>query len=262
MTSQHPPGHAVSRPGRRFANDAARPGVPVAGASPGLAPTASFTPQEQASLYRLIAARRDMRHFVAGAAVDADVLQRLLQAAHCAPSVGLMQPWRFVRIADAALRSALARLVDDECRRTAEALGERGRDFRRLKVEGVRECAELLVAVLAPDDGTVFGRRTMPREMALCSVACAIQNLWLAARAENLGLGWVSMFDPTALAALLRLPEGAQPLAVLCLGPVPAFYDAPMLEGEGWRSRRPLHELLFTDRWEEPAGGAGITPAS
>ena len=252
MRSCNQPSRAVPRPSQRFTSETVQLGVPAASAKTGSAPTAPFTAQERASLYRLIAARRDMRHFVPGATLDAGTLQRMLQAAHCAPSVGLMQPWRFVRIADAALRSALAQLVDDECRRTAEALGERGRDFRRLKVEGVRECAELLVAVLAPDDGTVFGRRTMPREMALCSVACAIQNLWLAARAENLGLGWVSMFDPAALAALLRLPEGAQPLAVLCLGPVPAFYDAPMLEEEGWRSRRPLHELLFTDRWEEP----------
>ena len=177
MRSCNQPSRAVPRPGQRFTSETVQLGVPAASAKTGSAPTAPFTAQERASLYRLIAARRDMRHFVPGATLDAGTLQRMLQAAHCAPSVGLMQPWRFVRIADAALRSALAQLVDDECRRTAEALGERGRDFRRLKVEGVRECAELLVAVLAPDDGTVFGRRTMPREMALCSVACAIQNL-------------------------------------------------------------------------------------
>jgi len=117
----------------------------------------------------------------------------------------------------------------------------------------VRECAELLVAVLAPDDGTVFGRRTMPRDMALCSLACAIQNLWLAARAENLGLGWVSMFEPGALAQLLHLPAGAQPVAVLCLGPVPAFYESPMLEQQGWRQGRPLSDFVRTDAWEGAA---------
>jgi len=109
-----------------------------------------------------------------------------------------------------------------------------------------------LAVVLPPDDGTVFGRRTLPREMALCSLGCAVQNLWLAARVENLGLGWVSMFDPHALAQLLRLPPGAEPMGLLCLGPAQGFGSTPMLEEEGWRRRRPLSEMsemLFTDHW-------------
>jgi 5,6-dimethylbenzimidazole synthase len=210
-----------------------------------------FSADERDALHRLLAARRDMRHFVPGAALPEGALQRLLQAAHQAPSVGLMQPWRLLRIQDADRRRAIAALVEDERQATGRALGERSDEFLRLKVEGVRECAELLVAVLAPDDGTVFGRRTMPRDMALCSVACAIQNLWLAARAENLGMGWVSMFDPERLGRLLELPTGAHAVALLCIGPVPAFYDAPMLELEGWRLGRPLEELVFTDRWGE-----------
>ncbi|WP_454726177.1 MULTISPECIES: 5,6-dimethylbenzimidazole synthase [Cupriavidus] len=214
---------------------------------------AVFTPQDQQRFYALVAARRDMRHFIAGATVDEAVLLRLLGAAHAAPSVGLMQPWRFIRIADPAVRQDIAALVEAERQRTAQALGERDAEFLRLKVEGVRECAELLVVALAPDDGTVFGRRTMPREMALCSAACAIQNLWLAARAENLGMGWVSMFAPEALAARLRMPPGAQPIAILCLGPVRAFYPAPMLEIEDWRHGRPLAACVATDGWETPA---------
>ncbi|WP_420995399.1 5,6-dimethylbenzimidazole synthase [Cupriavidus sp. 30B13] len=214
---------------------------------------AVFTPHDQQRFYDLVAARRDMRHFIAGAAVDEAVLLRMLQAAHAAPSVGLMQPWRFIRIADAAVRAEIAALVEAERQQTALALGERDAEFLRLKVEGVRECAELLVVALAPDDGTVFGRRTMPREMALCSAACAIQNLWLAARAENLGMGWVSMFAPEALAALLRMPPGAQPVAILCLGPVAAFYPAPMLELEDWRHGRPLAAFVATDGWDTPA---------
>ncbi len=209
----------------------------------------SFTDTDRASLHRVIAARRDMRHFTPGTTVDAAVLQRLLEAAHHAPSVGLMQPWHFIRVCDAALRDRIAALVDAERLATAAAMGERSDDFLQLKVEGVRECAELIVAVLAPDDGTVFGRRTMPRDMALCSLACAVQNLWLAARVENLGVGWVSMFEPDALARLLNLPTGAQPMAVLCIGPVPAFYDAPMLEQTGWRTGRPLAEFVTVDRW-------------
>nr|WP_119153962.1 5,6-dimethylbenzimidazole synthase [Caldimonas tepidiphila] len=213
----------------------------------------SFDAAERDALYRVIAARRDMRHFVAGARVEPEVLRRLLEAAHQGPSVGLMQPWRFIRVLDAELRAGLHALVDAERQQTAEALGERGAEFLRLKVEGVRECAELLVAVLAPDDGTVFGRRTLPAEMAVCSLACAIENLWLASRAENLGMGWVSMFDPAALATLLQLPDGARPMGLLCLGPVERFYDAPMLELEGWRRARPLDELLYTNRWGHSA---------
>ncbi|MFP5463337.1 MAG: uroporphyrinogen-III C-methyltransferase [Gammaproteobacteria bacterium] len=207
-----------------------------------------FSAVERDSFYRVLAARRDMRHFARGAVDDA-VLARLLEAAHAAPSVGLMQPWRFVRVTEAALRAAIYDLVRAERTATADALGDRGGEFLDLKVEGVRECAQLLVAALAPDDGTVFGRRTLPQETALASVACAIQNLWLAARVENLGLGWVSLFDPTALAALLRLPTGARPVAILCLGPVTEFYPRPMLEQTGWRQARPLAELVHDNRW-------------
>ena len=133
--------------------------------------------------------------------------------------------------------------------RTAEALGERSDEFMRLKVEGIRDCAELLVAALMDGrEAHVFGRRTLP-EMDMASLACAIQNLWLAARAEGLGLGWVSLFDPQALADLLGMPPGSKPLAVLCLGPVEAFYPAPMLALEGWAQPRPLSELLFENQW-------------
>lgn len=209
-----------------------------------------FTSAEAATVYRVIRARRDMRHFVCGAQIDQVTLERLLAAAHQAPSVGLMQPWRFIRIRDADLRRRIAALVDAERSATAEAMGERAAEFLRLKVEGVRECAELLVAALAPDDGTVFGRRTLPEEMALCSVACAIQNLWLAARAENLGLGWVSMFDPGALAGLLAMPPGAKPIAILCLGPVDSHYPRPLLEQTRWRQGRPWHAFAVEDRWD------------
>ncbi|KZX59954.1 5,6-dimethylbenzimidazole synthase [Pseudomonas stutzeri] len=209
----------------------------------------AFSPQERAAVYRAIGERRDMRHF-AGGEVAPELLSRLLSAAHQAPSVGLMQPWRFVRITRAELRTAIAALVGEERRRTAQALGERSAEFMRLKVEGIEDCAELLVAALM--DGReqhIFGRRTLP-EMDLASLACAIQNLWLAARAEGLGMGWVSLFDPAALAALLGMPDGAKPVAILCLGPVQEFYPAPMLALEGWTTPRPLHELVFENAWE------------
>ena len=216
-------------------------------------PGAHFSAEDRLRLHAVLAARRDVRHFRPGSHIAPEVRARLLQALMLAPSVGLMQPWQFVRVTAPARREALAALVDTERQRTAQALGERATEFLRLKVEGVRECAELWVVVLAPEDGTVFGRRTLPREMALCSVACAVQNLWLASRAENLGLGWVSMFEPAEVAALLRLAPGALPLGLLCIGPVDAFYDRPMLEQEQWRQRRPLHDFLIEDEPDECA---------
>lgn len=209
-----------------------------------------YSDAEIATIYRVIAERRDMRHFRPDP-IDPDLLHRLLHAAHLGPSVGYMQPWRFMRVIDPDLRQRLVDLVEAERLRTADALGERRNEFMRLKVEGIRDCGEVLVAALR--DGRerfVFGRRTLP-EMDLASVACAIQNLWLAARAEGIGLGWVSLFDPDALAELLAMPAGAKPVAILCLGHVDSFYDRPMLEAEGWAERESLERLIGIDRWPD-----------
>lgn len=178
-----------------------------------------------------------------------DVLQRLLRAAHHAPSVGFMQPWRFIRVRSQPLRAGLHTLVEQERLLTARAMGEREGDFMKLKVQGVLDAAEVLVVALPPGrEQHVFGRRTLP-EMDLASTACAIQNLWLAARAEGLGMGWVSMFCPQQLAQLLEMPEGSHPVAILCLGPVAAFYDQPMLQAEKWAYRAALDDMVFEDRW-------------
>jgi len=207
-----------------------------------------FSDAERAAVYRAIAERRDMRHF-SGGSVAPQLLARLLEAAHQAPSVGLMQPWRFIRISDRQLRGQIQAQVEEERIRTAEALGERSDDFMKLKVEGINDCAEVLVAALMDDrEKHIFGRRTLP-EMDMASLSCAIQNMWLAARAEGLGMGWVSLFDPQALADLLQMPSGSKPLAILCLGPVKEFYPAPMLVLEGWAQARPLRELLFENTW-------------
>ncbi|ANE79028.1 5,6-dimethylbenzimidazole synthase [Mycobacterium adipatum] len=209
----------------------------------------AFSAAERRAVYRTIAERRDMRRFMPGTTVAEDVLTRLLQAAHAAPSVGLMQPWRFIRITDAGLRTAMHDLVDEERKRTAEALGTRGDEFLELKVEGILECAELLVVALRDDrQRHVFGRRTMP-QMDLASVSCAIQNMWLAARAEGLGMGWVSIFEPARLAELLGMPDGAEPVAILCLGPVPEFPDRPALEIDDWTQGRPLAEFVAENSW-------------
>lgn len=212
-------------------------------------PSGRFSEAEIAAVYKAIAERRDMRHFKPDP-VDPVILAKVLEAAHQAPSVGLMQPWRFIRITDTAVRKAIYDLVQHERALTATALGERESEFMRLKVEGIMQCGELLVVTLCDQrEQHIFGRRTLP-EMDLASVACAIQNLWLTARAEGLGMGWVSMFDPTTLASLLNIPEGAKPVAILCLGHVEAFYQAPMLVEEGWATERPLSELVMENCWK------------
>jgi 5,6-dimethylbenzimidazole synthase len=219
-----------------------------------------FDDAQRAGLYRAIYERRDMRHFLPDP-VDPAVLQRLLDAAHHAPSVGFMQPWRLMRISDRTLRQALHDLVEQERRQTADALGERGDAFMKLKVEGMLECGELLVAALMDRrEPHIFGRRTMP-EMDLASVACAIQNLWLAARAEGLGMGWVSLFDPDALRQVLRMPADASPVAILCLGHVERFYDAPMLEQERWATRAPIVQCLYENQWGTPPQADPAAPS-
>lgn len=221
--------------------------------------TLAFTEAERLAVYRAIDERRDMRHFCGGS-VAPEVLHRLLQAAHHAPSVGFMQPWRFIRITQQELRQPLHALVEQERQLTAQTLGQRQEEFMRLKVQGVLDAAELLVVALA--DGRekhIFGRRTMP-QMDLASASCAIQNLWLAARAEGLGMGWVSIFDPVALGNLLGFPAGAEPIALLCLGPVQAFYPEPMLQRERWAQRAALASLVFDNHWGIPSDLFSVPP--
>ncbi len=208
----------------------------------------AFSELERDAVYRAIRERRDMRHFI-GEAVAPEIMQRIIDAALHAPSVGFMQPWRIVRITDAALRAKLHDTVERERIATADALGERRDAFMKLKVEGMRECAEVLVIALMDErNAHVFGRRTLP-EMDLASVACAIQNMWLAARAEGIGMGWVSLFDPQEIAALLAMPPGTKAVAILCIGHVERFYDAPMLETERWAERRSIGECVFDNAW-------------
>lgn len=209
----------------------------------------AFTKPEQDAVYRAISQRRDMRHFIKGSSLSEGCLQRLLAAAHSAPSVGFMQPWRFIRIQQEAIRQQLHRIVNEERINTAKALNEREDEFMALKVEGILDCAELLVVCLTDKrEAHIFGRRTLP-SMDLASASCAIQNMWLASRAEGIGMGWVSIFEPEKIASLLKIPQGAEAIAILCVGPVDTFYDKPMLEQDGWESRKPLQEMLMHDHW-------------
>ncbi|CAA0100146.1 5,6-dimethylbenzimidazole synthase [BD1-7 clade bacterium] len=210
----------------------------------------TFSAADQDAVYRAIFARRDMRHFVPGALPEG-TLNRLLHAAHAAPSVGFMQPWRFIRITDSSVRTQLKAVVEEERIATAKALDTREDEFMRLKVEGLNDCAEVLVVCLTNHrEDYIFGRRTLP-QMDLASASCAIQNMWLAARAEGIGMGWVSIFQPARLSALLNLPEGAEAIAILCIGQVTDFYDKPMLETEGWDTRKPLETMLMENHWQE-----------
>lgn len=215
----------------------------------------SYPDQDKEAIYKVIAERRDMRHFLP-TPIAPELLTKLLHAAHHAPSVGLMQPWRFIRISDTAIRQSIHAQVDEERIQTAQAIGEfettaRMSEFMRLKVEGILDCGELLVATLCDRrEKHIFGRRTLP-EMDMASVSCAIQNLWLAARAEGIGMGWVSLFDPITLAKLLNIPDGAKPIAILCLGYVNTFYKEPMLVEEGWAKEKPLADMLMENSWQD-----------
>lgn len=225
-------------------------------------PEHRYSDAEIQAVWRVLRERRDMRHFIPADQAEAlpeGLIARLVEAAHLAPSVGYMQPWRFLRITTPALRQSLHALVEQERLATAAALPTRREEFLEVKIEGILDCAELLVVVLMPErEKHLIGRRQLP-EMDVASVGCAIQNMWLAARAEGVGLGWVSFFDPQALAALLALPVGTRPLGILCIGRVPAFYPRPMFEDAGWGQRLPLSHVLFENHW--PAGDTGTPTA-
>ncbi|MBK7354903.1 MAG: 5,6-dimethylbenzimidazole synthase [Propionivibrio sp.] len=215
-----------------------------------------YSDAEIEALWRTMRERRDMRHFLPPAIAKPlpdGLIERLVLAAHLAPSVGFMQPWRFIRVSDPALRESMHVQVEVERQRTAAALPSRNDEFLKVKIEGMRDCAELLVVTLmAEREKHIIGRRTLP-EMDVASVGCAIQNMWLAARAEGIGLGWVSFFEPQALGELLGLPEGTHPLGILCIGHVPAFYPRPMFEETGWGKRLDLTQVLFENHWPESA---------
>jgi len=211
-----------------------------------------YSEAEIAAVYRAIYERRDMRHFLPEP-LPRELLARLIDAAHHAPSVGYMQPWRILHITDRRLREQVHALAEEERLRTAAALPARNEEFLQVKIEGIRECGELLVvALMHGRERHIVGRRTLP-EMDVASVGCAIQNMWLAARAEGIGLGWVSFFDPEKLADLLEMPAGAKPVAILCLGKVAAFYPRPMFEDAGWGKRLKQQTVVFENRWPEDA---------
>ncbi len=209
-----------------------------------------FTEAETAAVYRAIAKRRDIRAFLPDPLPN-DVLGRLLEAAHQGPSVGFMQPWSFILIRAAKTKQALHRVVDRERRAAAlHFTGERQNHYLHLKLEGLLQAPLTVCVTCDPTRGGrhVIGRNSIA-ETDLLSTACAIENLWLAARAEGVAMGWVTIFQQADIQEILGIPPHVQPLGLLCLGYTAHFPERPLLQRTGWRQRLPIEELVFGERW-------------
>jgi 5,6-dimethylbenzimidazole synthase len=210
-----------------------------------------FSETEKKGLYKAIYLRRDVRkHFLARAIPDV-VLRRLLDAAHHAGSVGFMQPWSFLVIRSEGVKKKVKDLFEQANGEAAKVFeGERREVYSRLKLEGILESPINLCVTCDPtrNGPHVLGRHTI-RETDVYSTCCAVQNLWLAARVEGIGVGWVSILDPDLLKQVLDIPSYVIPVAYLCVGYVSEFLPRPELEAAGWLPRASLDELVFYERW-------------
>lgn len=214
---------------------------------------------EKVGLYEAIHRRRDVRGQFNGEPVAHDALVRVLEAAHAAPSVGLSQPWDFVLVRDRGTREAFRAHVASQRERFGQSLPpERAERFASIKIEGILESSLGIVVAYDSSRGAphVLGRHAIA-DAGLYSVCLAIENLWLAATAEGLGVGWVSFYDEAYLSSLLAIPEGIRPVAWLCVGPVTALEKVPDLERAGWRKRLGLGEVLHAERFGAPAELSG-----
>ena len=211
-----------------------------------------FSDEERRGVYRAIYERRDVRsHFLPDPVPD-DVLSRILDAAHHAPSVGFMQPWDFLVIRDPAIRQAVHRNFENASRRAAETYkDERRKLYDSLKLAGILDAPVNICVTCdhARTKGSGLGRHTDPA-VDLYSAVCAVQNLWLAARAESLGVGWVSILDFEQLKSTLGIPPELTLVAYLCVGYVSEFRDQPDLEEKGWETRSTLASVTHFDRWD------------
>lgn len=208
-------------------------------------------PQPTTDLYEVLNRRRDVRSEFTGEALSPEVLRRVLGAAHSAPSVGLSQPWDFILVRDESTRRAFREHVLAERSVFAAQLdGERANTFSKIKVEGIVESSLGITVTYDPDRGSpdVLGRHAIA-DAGLYSVCLAIQNLWLAATAEGLGVGWVSFYREDFLRRLLDIPSRVRPVAWLCVGPVRALAESPDLERHGWRSRLQLDDVVHNEKY-------------
>lgn len=214
-------------------------------------PAADFNDDERAAVYKAIYSRRDVRDQFLSKPIADDVLLRLLDAAHHAPSVGFMQPWNFITIRDVARKnevySAFAKANQE-----AKALFQDDRRalYASLKLEGILKApVNLCITCDRTRGGTVVLGRTHNLQMDVYSTVCAVQNLWLAARAEGIGVGWVSIYHDSDMRQILGIPDHVEIVAYLCLGYVDELFDAPELEKKGWRKRIQLQDLIYEEGW-------------
>lgn len=221
-----------------------------------LAPAGQFSREERDAVYRAIYERRDVRDEFLDVEVPREIIMRILDAAHHAPSVGFMQPWNFILVRDRGIRSRVAEAFGHGARAEEEAIApERRALYRDLKLQGILK-APLNICVTcdrARHGKTGLGRSLQPNT-DLLSTACAVQNLWLAARVEGVGVGWVSILRESDLRAILGIPEAIAIVAYLCVGYVDSTYARPELEVKGWARRLVLDELVFDDRWGRGPG--------
>lgn len=210
-----------------------------------------FTEEERGGLYKAILTRRDVRTRFTDKPVADAVLARILHAAHRAPSVGFSQPWNFILVRDEATRRRVRESFGEERARSSALLeGERRSRFDSLKLEGIMES---FVNICVTYDPTRFGPFVIGRESipqtGIYSVCCAVQNLWLAARSEGVGVGWVSILSNDVVRKCLGLPQHVEPVAYLCVGYVEGFAEKPDLEEAGWLPRTPLSSVVNFERW-------------
>jgi 5,6-dimethylbenzimidazole synthase len=215
--------------------------------------TEEFTDEEKKGLYKAIYSRRDVRsHFISRSIKD-DTLSRILNAAHHAPSVGFSQPWNFILIKDVTTKKRIKDSFEEEKNRSSKLVEEPKRTkYLSFKLEGILESPINLCVTYDPSKfgSFVIGRSSIP-EAGLYSVCCAIQNLWLAARAEGVGLGWVSILSNDILKKVLELPDYVVPIAYLCLGYVDEFAQKPDLETAGWLPRLELKDVVYFEKWQD-----------
>lgn len=222
---------------------------------------AGFDEFERLAVYRAIRERRDVRRGFLPEPIPDELLYRLLEAAHSAPSVGLMQPWRFIVVRNPVVRQSVHKIfLDANQEAVTRYQGEQQQNYASMKLEGILEAPQNLCIVCDSKNsqGHALGRRTMP-ETAVYSAVCAVQNLWLAARAEGIGVGWVSILDPNLLRGVLKIPQAIIPVAYLCLGYVNAFAREPDLERSGWEKRTPLSSVLSFEQYDDTWGEGGKT---
>ena len=215
----------------------------------------AFSPEMRRGLYEAIFRRRDMREFLPDAIED-DVLARVLIAAHHAASVGFTQPWDFIIVRDLERRRAVKRVFDEERLKNADQFeGARRDKFLALKLEGILDAPLNLLVTCEPErfGPGVLGKVSL-RDVEIYSTCLAVENLWLAARAEGLGVGWVSIMRNADLTRIFEIPPGVLPLAYLCIGYVPDFPERPVLESAQWAQRLPPRSLLHFDSWQDSAG--------